>query len=99
MRNLILLSFYCYTHSIKAPNTKRIQANIQASIAVNPSALGVLVVTLLKMLTKTRKRVTKRAILPGITSMGIRKEIQETMTNNPAKYFKGENYLEKCILI
>ena len=45
---------------------------------------GVLVVTVLKMLTRTRKRVTRRAILPGMTSMGMRKEIQETITNRPA---------------
>ena len=40
-------------------------------------------VTVLKMLTRTRKRVTRRAILPGITSIGMRKEIQETITNRP----------------
>ncbi len=34
-------------------------------MAVSPSALGVLVVTVLKMLTSTRKRVTSRAIRPG----------------------------------
>ena len=50
---------------------------------------GVLVVTVLKMLTRTRKRVTRRAILPGMTSMGMRKEIQETITNRPA--------LDKCV--
>ena len=71
------------THSIKAPKTNRIQANIQASIAVSPSALGVLVVTVLKMLTSTRNSVTRSAILPGITSMGIRKEIHETITKRP----------------
>ena len=38
-----------------------------------PFALGVFVVTLLKMLTRTRKRVTKRAILPGIISGGTTK--------------------------
>ena len=54
-------------------------------MAVRPSALGVLVVTLLKMLTSTRNSVTSRAILPGITSMGIKKEIQETITNRPGK--------------
>ena len=58
-------------------------ANIQASIAVRPSALGVFVVTVLKMLTKTRNKVTNNPILPGITSMGIRKEIQDTITNSP----------------
>ena len=45
--------------------------------------MGVLVVTVLNMLTRTRKRVTSSAILPGITSMGIRNEIQETITNIP----------------
>ena len=73
------------TYSIRAPNTKSIQANIQASMAVSPSAFGVFVVTVLKMLTRTRKSVTSSAILPGITSMGMRKEIQETITNKPRK--------------
>ena len=54
-------------------------------MAVRPSALGVLVVTLLNMLTSTRNSVTSRAILPGITSMGIKKEIQETITKRPGK--------------
>ena len=71
------------TYSIRAPNTKRMQANIQASMAVRPSALGVLVVTLLKMLTSTRNKVTRRAILPGMTSMGMRNDIQDTITNRP----------------
>ena len=52
-------------------------------MSFEPSAFGVLVVTVLKMLTRTRKRVTRRAILPGITSIGMRKEIQDTMTNRP----------------
>ena len=73
------------TYSIKAPKTNNIQANIHASMAVRPSALGVLVVTVLKMLTSTRKRVTKSAILPGITSIGIRNEIHETITKRPRK--------------
>ena len=51
-------------YSVSAPKTKRMQASIQASMAVSPSALGVLVVTVLKMLTRTRKRVTSRAIRP-----------------------------------
>ena len=71
------------TYSIRAPNTNRMHANIHASMAVSPSAFGVLVVTLLKMLTNTRNRVTSKAILPGITSIGIKNEIQLTMTNNP----------------
>ena len=45
--------------------------------------MGVLVVTVLKMLTRTRKRVTRRAIRPGITSIGMRKDIQDTITNRP----------------
>ena len=46
------------------PNTKRMQASIQISIAVRASALGELVVTLLKMFTSTRNKVIRRAILP-----------------------------------
>ena len=71
------------TYSTSAPKTKSIQANIQASMAVKPSALGVLVVTLLKIFTSTRKSVTRRAMRPGITSIGIRKEIQDTITKRP----------------
>ena len=71
------------TYSISAPKTKRMHANIHASMAVRPSALGVLVVTELKMFTSTRKSVTSNAILPGITSIGIRKLIQLTMTKSP----------------
>ena len=74
------------TYSIKAPKTNNIQANIHASIAVRPSALGVLVVTVLKILTSTRNSVTKSAILPGMTSIGIRNEIHETITKRPRKW-------------
>ena len=52
--------------------------SIQDDIAVIPSVLGVMAVTLLKMLMRTRKRVIKRAIRPGTMSGGIKKEIQET---------------------
>ena len=76
-----------HTYSIKAPNTKRMHANIQASMAVSPSALGVLVVTVLKMLTSTRNRVTRRPILPGMTSIGIKNEIQDTITNKPTTQY------------
>ena len=71
------------SYSIKAPKTKRMQASIHASMAVSPSAFGVLVVTVLKMLTKTRKSVTSNAILPGMTSIGMRKLIQLTITKRP----------------
>ena len=56
-----------------APNTKRMQESIQASIAVSPSALGVLVVTVLKMLTRTRNSVTSSAMRPGMMSGGTTK--------------------------
>ena len=46
------------------PNTNRMHASIQISIAVNPSAFGEFVLILLKMLMRTRKRVMRRAILP-----------------------------------
>ena len=70
-------------------------ANIQASIAVRPSALGVLVVTVLKMLTSTRNRVTSSAIRPGITSIGIRKEIHDTITKSPKYELELETKLHE----
>ena len=48
---------------IKAPNTKRTQTMTQASIAVRPSALGMFVVIVLKILTRTRNTVINRVIL------------------------------------
>ena len=50
---------------------------------VVPSALGVFVVTLLKMLTNTKNKVISKAIRPGMTSGGTTKLIQETTTNRP----------------
>ena len=55
--------------------------NIHDEMAVIPSVLGVIAVTLLKILMRTRKRVTRRAIRPGTTSGGMRKLTQEVMTN------------------
>ena len=42
-------------------------------MAVSPSTLGEFEVTLLKILIKTRKMVTRSVILPGTISGGIRK--------------------------
>ena len=55
--------------------------NIHEDMAVIPSVLGDTFVTLLKMLMRTRKRVTNRAIRPGTTSGGMRKLTQEVITN------------------
>ena len=60
-----------------------IQTMLKASMAVRPSALGMLLVILLKMLTRQRKTVTRMVILPGMLSGGTKKLIQETMTNIP----------------
>ena len=68
---------------MRAPKTKMIQMMMKASIAVSPSALGILLVMLLKMLTRQRNTVTRMVILPGTLSGGTRKLIQETMTNMP----------------
>ena len=48
-----------------------------------PSAFGILVVIVLKILTNTRKTVTKRVIRPGTISAGTRKLIHDTITNIP----------------
>ena len=70
-------------YSMRAPKTKRTQTMTQASMAVRPSALGMLVVIVLKMLTRTRKTVTRRVMRPGTMSGGTRNEIHDTMTNIP----------------
>ena len=51
-------------YSVKDAKTNNIHESIQASMAVRPSALGVFVVTVLKMLTRTKKSVTNRAMRP-----------------------------------
>ena len=61
----------------KAKKTKKMQTSIHAAMAVMPSTLGELVVTMLKMLMSTRKRVMSMAIRPGTTSGGIRKPTWE----------------------
>ena len=48
---------------IRAPNTNRTHTMTKASIAVSPSAFGILVVMVLKMLTSTRNTVISRVIL------------------------------------
>ena len=73
------------TYSASAPKTNRILAIIQASKAVRHSALGVLVVTLLKVLTSTKSIITNKVILPVTRSVGIKKEDQETITHRPGK--------------
>ena len=60
-----------------------IQMMMKASMAVRPSALGILLVMLLKMLTRHRKTVTRMVIRPGTLSGGTRKLIHDTMTNIP----------------
>ena len=85
------------TYSISAPNTNNMHASIQASMAVSPSALGVLVVTVLKMFTSTRNSVTSNAIRPGMTSMGMRKEIQDTITKSPINTTMNEREAENAV--
>ena len=70
-------------YAAKAPKTNRMQAIIHADKAVIVSVLGEVRVILLKMLIKTRNKVTKSVILPGTISGGIRKLDQETMTKSP----------------
>ena len=52
-------------------------------VLFKPSALGIFVVMVLKILTRTRNIVMRSVILPGTTSGGMRKLIQETITNMP----------------
>ena len=57
------------TLPIRAPNTKRTQPITQASIAVSPSAFGMLVVIVLKMFTRTRKIVIRSVILQNSNNL------------------------------
>jgi hypothetical protein len=57
------------------------QASIQISIAVSPSALGEFVVMLLKMLIRTRNSVIKSAIRP--------KKIEPSHSSKFQKYIQG----------
>ena len=58
---------------IRAPKTKMMQTMMKASIAVKPSAFGILLVMLLKILTRTRKTVTRMVMRPGTLSGGTKK--------------------------
>ena len=86
---------------IRAPKTKMIQMMMKASMAVSPSAFGILLVILLKMLTRQRKTVTRMVILPGTLSGGTRKLIQETITNIPETKFSisALNNISSCYLL
>ena len=56
--------FSMRAYSAKTPKTWMMQETTQVSTAVRPSAFGALAVTELKMLTRTRNKVTRSAILP-----------------------------------
>ena len=57
----------------RAPNTNRIHDRTQAVKALNPSTFGEVPGILLKIFVSVRNNVTRRVILPGITSGSIRK--------------------------
>ena len=52
---------------------KNMQASIQAEMAVMPSTLGEALLMELKMLIKTRKRVTSKAIRPKRLNLRLKK--------------------------
>ena len=60
---------------MRAQKTKMMLTIMNISIAVRPSALGMLLVMLLKILTRTRKTVTRIVMRPGTLSGGTRKLI------------------------
>ena len=57
----------------KAAKTNSMQEIIHVEIAVKPSTFGELEDTELKILIKTRNKVTRRVIRPGITCGSIKK--------------------------
>ena len=56
-----------------APKTKRMQERTHADMAVRPSTFGDFLVTLLKMLIRTRKSVTSKVSRPETSFGGIKK--------------------------
>ena len=69
--HLMLKSIPAYP--TRAAKTNNMQEIIHVEIAVNPSAFGELEFTELKMLIKTRNKVTRSVIRPGIICGSIRK--------------------------
>ena len=69
----------------KTPRTKRIQQIIQMLMTVGVSADGNVAIDELKMVTRTRKRVMRRARRPIKQSrwVGMAKLTQEIITNRP----------------
>ena len=57
-----------------------------------------MLLTVLKMLTRTRKRVIRSAIRPGITSGGTTKLIQDTTTNRPADQINRGHDVKNMVL-
>ena len=62
-------------YSRRTQKTWRMHITTHVSTAVKPSDLGALAVTLLKMLTNTRNRVTRRAIRPAKTKCIIKSTV------------------------
>ena len=60
-------------YSKSAKQTYKIQIMIQADMEVKDSVFGEVVVTLMKMLMRTKNKVTSRVIRPGMTSGGMTK--------------------------
>ena len=55
-----------HPYSSKEQHTKRIQVIIQADIEVSDSVFGDVVVTLIKILMRTKNKVISKVIRPGI---------------------------------
>jgi hypothetical protein len=60
-------------NATRAPKTNRIHVMTQVEIDVKPLTFGELVMTVFKMLIRTRKRVTRRVSRPATASGGIKK--------------------------
>ena len=80
----------CYILFSCLPKTNKIQANIQISIAVNPSAFGEFVVMLLKILIRTRNSVIRRAIRPKDSGNIIKYSFNKINGFIPIKYYLFE---------
>jgi hypothetical protein len=82
--SLTLIANRTIAYSRSARNTMKMDTTRYVSMALSleEALVGAIDRTLLKMLTKTRKRVTSRAIRPGTTRGRMRNETHETHTNS-----------------
>ena len=68
-------------YSLRIVNTVKRQPNIQISLDFKYAVEGAVLVVLPNMVTRVRRVVTQRAILPGTRSGGMKRDSREMQTS------------------